>query len=309
MGWMIWAVLLFGCQQESSTRVPADVCDRLDPGTLSAGSPAWAGIQGALLASRFETLEELKEVVKFAYYPPQGQGVRVPREDSMVSLTHCSNGRIVEAILAWGVDEHDFFEAYAGGMGEKMVLGMKSPFSVANRTLLQRIFILSRWRQDYFGEGDPAFFDLACLVPRDSSEKGYLNTFNHVTAQAFITSLYSEELADFVADVHERRAMPELISGVFRPEQLTDPNTNAVDNYVDIVNNEWGQELGKTLREKYGIHAEMPWTEELLRDYLNDIQRYYAWGLRIGFEPFRAQDTVVVRFTRKLNFVREQFPR
>jgi hypothetical protein len=150
--------------------------------------------------------------------------------------------------------------------------------------------------------------DQAFVFPRDSSEKGYLNTFNHVTAQAFLTSLYSEELADFVADVHERKTMPELISGAFRPEQLTDPNTNAVDNYVDIVNNEWGQELGKVLRKKYGLHAGTHWTPELLREYLNDIQHYYSWGLKIGFEPFRAQDTVVVRFVEKLKYVREKYP-
>ncbi len=303
-----------GCSSNPLSDETTQPCDFVDPVDERDSDAPWAGIEGVLLASRFESLDELGQVVSMEYYPASGQ--EVSREDSLVRLTHCSNGKQVVSLLTWGVDEGDFLDAYVGDLGDKLDLGLKSPYAVTNRPYLQRIFILSRWRQDFFGEGDPAFFDLAASMvehintpeqafrfERDSSEKGFLNTFNHVTAQAFIATLYSEELADFVADVHERNAMPELISGVFRPEQLTDPNTNAVDNYVDIVNNEWGQELGLALREKYGIHAETRWTREQLRDYLNDIQAYYARGLKIGFEPFRAEDTVVVRFTDKLNFV------
>ncbi|RMG75404.1 MAG: hypothetical protein D6722_01100 [Bacteroidetes bacterium] len=314
-------LLIASCAPRSLTDERTTPCAYADPLAYQGEAPPWAGIQGALLASRFETLEELQQVVQLEYYPPQGAGIRVPRGDSLVRLTHCSDGRQVVSLLSWGVDESDFLEAYVGGTAEKIAVGLKSPFAVANRPYLQRIFVLSRWRQDFFGEGDPAFFDLASTMvdhintpeqafrfPRDSSEKGYLNTFNHVTAQAFITSLYSEELADFVADVHERNTMPELISGQFRPDQLTDPEVNPIDNYVDIVNNEWGQELGLVLRKKYDLHAEKPWTPELLRDYLNDIQAYYAWGLKVGFSPFRTQDTIVQRFTEKLNFVRRYQP-
>ena len=316
---LLLLLLLVACAPRSLTDERTTPCAVTDPWPAGGEIAPWAGIQGALLASRFETLADLQQVVSLEYYPPAGQVVS--RADSLVRLTHCSAGRQVVSLLTWGVDEADFLKAYLGGNAEKMALGLQSPFAVANRPYIQRIFVLSRWRQDFFGEGDPAFFDLAVTMvdhintpdqafrfPRDSSEKGYLNTFNHVTAQAFITSLYSEELADFVADVHERFAMPELISGQFRPEQLTDPDVNAIDNYVDIVNNEWGQELGKALRAKYDLHPEKPWTPELLCDYLNDIQAYYAWSLRVGFTPFRAQDTIVQRFSHKLNFVRRYQP-
>ena len=138
------------------------------------------------------------------------------------------------------------------------------------------------------------------LTERDSSEKGYLNTFNHITAQAFITSIYSKEMADFVADVHERKNMPELIYGNFTSDQLLNLDNNPVDNYVDLINNELGQTLGDLLRKKYNITYETEWTAELLVNYLNDIQLYYSRSFGIGMEPFRSQDEVVSKIIKKL---------
>ena len=145
--------------------------------------------------------------------------------------------------------------------------------------------------------------DLAFKNTRDSTEKGYLNTFNHFTAQAIITSCFSEELADFVADMHERDRHPELITGRFTPAQIADLGGGPVDNYVDIVNNEWGQEIGKQLKVKYGINRATNWTPELLANYLNDMQAYYIWAFQIGFKPFRPEDKVVRVFANKMNTV------
>jgi hypothetical protein len=118
-----------------------------------------------------------------------------------------------------------------------------------------------------------------------------------------MTSIFSEDLADFVADVHERHNLPELISGIFTPHQLNDLKDGPVDNYLDLINNEWGQELGKTLRAKYNLCRNTQWTPELLANYLNDIQSYYSWTFWIGFKPFRPDDEMVVRFAGKINKV------
>jgi hypothetical protein len=146
-----------------------------------------------------------------------------------------------------------------------------------------------------FGEGDVAFFnlaqamvrnintpDIAFKYPKDTTEKGYLNTFNHMTAQAFITSCFSVELADFIGDAHERYYHPDLINGKFAKKEVSDLGEGPVDNYVDIINNEWGQEVGKELKQKYHISRETYWTPELLANYLNDMQSYYQWALQIG---------------------------
>ncbi|MFN0275736.1 MAG: hypothetical protein ACKVPJ_08330, partial [Chitinophagales bacterium] len=181
---------------------------------------------------------------------------------------------------------------------------------------LEKVFLLARLRPALFGEGDVAFFniaqaqvknintrELAFVNANDSTEKGYLNTFNHITAQAFITSCFYEELADFVADAHERHHHPELILGKFTKEKLEDLAEGPVDNYVDVINNEWGQELGKQLKKKYQISIETYWTPELLSNYLNDMQSYYSWAFQIGFKPFMPGDEQVIKFSKKLNAV------
>lgn len=178
------------------------------------------------------------------------------------------------------------------------------------------MYTLSRWRPERFGVDDPAFFDiakttvknintpdLAFKTPRDSTEKGYLNSFNHIATQAFITSCYSEELADFIADTHERYLHPELITGAFTDALLKDLDEGPVDNYVDMINNEWGQELGKQLKAKYDINSDTDWTPQLLADYLNDLQSYYSWAFQIGFKPYRPEDDVVIRFSEKIDAV------
>ena len=329
-GAILWVCLIglanaWGCSWNNIPESPATsalACDALPSAWDGTDSlPAYAGIRGALLTSRFSSLEELKSVVRIEYFPNASEAGQAYRGDSLVRLTHCSDGQIVVSILAQGVDEGDFSKAMTGSFADKLSIAIHSLPSIEQRQYLKRIIVLARRRPLYLGEGDPAFFDLALSMvghirnkdlafvsPADSSEKGYLNTFNHITAQAFITSLYSEEIADLVADVHERQTMPELMTGKFSAEQMVDPDVNPLDNYVDIINNEWGQELGIELRQKYQITPNTSWTPELLTNYLNDIQQYYRWALQIGMEPFRPQDTVVMRFSHTLNFAISHAP-
>ena len=145
--------------------------------------------------------------------------------------------------------------------------------------------------------------DLANANAEDLSEKGYLNTFNHITGQAFMTSIFSEKFADFIADVHERGNMPELITGVFTNDQIMDLEKGPVDNYVDMINNEWGQELGERLKKKHQITSTTNWAVEFLAMFLNDIQQYYSWTFQVGFEPFKPEDDVVKKFSFKLKKV------
>lgn len=263
--------------------------------------------KGALVTTHFKSFEEFKAVVQLEYAKDQ---------KSWVKLTHENNGKQVTSWLKKGISETDIVKARDGGLWKKISLSLSSPFFVANRKDLLRVYILSRRKQLEFGEGDIAFYDLAKkmleniededrnnLSEEDQSDKGYINTFNHVNAQSFMTTLFSEELADFVADTHERKNMPELISGRFTEEQLSDIKNGPVDNYVDIINNEWGQELGKMLKKKYNINRSTNWTPQLMSDYLNDLQSYYSWNFQMGFRPFKKDDQIVLRFSNKLQSI------
>ena len=196
-----------------------------------------------------------------------------------------------------------------------------SPYAAIQRNNLERCYLMARRRSSIFGEGDQAFYDLAVgmvenivtedkakMSARDLDEKGFINTFNHITAQALVTSIYSERLADFMADMHERYRFPEIVTGKFTKEQINDIEDGALDNYLDIINNEWGQELGIVLKEKYSIDENTCWTPWLLANYLNDIQAYHASAFDIAFDPFRPSDFLVIRYTQKLNHLYDTCP-
>lgn len=273
----------------------------------------------ALLLTKFKTLEEFKEIVRVQHAEdfPETHGKRNIKP--FVLLTYRSGTREVTSLLKSGISQADFLHARKGTFWDKALLGIKSPYAYIHRKDLRAVEHLGRRRPFAFGKGDVAFYDLAetmvkhisemdtvSMSEADLSEKGYLNTFNHITAQAFMTSIYSERLADFVADVHELYNMPELITGHFTEGQLADFENGPVDNYLDMINNEWGQELGKVLGLKYNITRHTYWTPELATNYLNDIQSYHSWAFQIGFKPFRITDEIVIRFAGKINMVRTE---
>jgi hypothetical protein len=296
---------------EVDSRTP---CDGDDFAASSAN--LISSFKGALLATRFRSLDELKSVVRIEYFKGTTQADSADSANTMVRLTYCTDGQTVVSTLKKGISEADLSRGQEGDMWDKLWLGANSVYTVLNRMDLKRISILGRRRSDLFTAGDVAFYDLAeatvahisswdssRIELRDFSEKGYLNTFNHVTAQALMTSIFAEGLADFMADVHERLTMPELVTGMFTADQLKDSVNNPMDNYVDLLNNELGQELGKKLKEKCDISSGTFWTPELLTEYLNETQNYYTWSFQIGFRPFRPDDELVVRFARKINAV------
>lgn len=311
----LWSMLCFsGCEGGKAKDFSAQGA----PSALDHKSLVDAGKE-ALLLSRFHSFAEFQSLVQVEYVPVVFQTNPLWQGKSYVKLTHDSGyGRVV-SILETGVSQKDLLAAKNGGFLGKVGLLLRSPYCGWNRNDLQRVYALSRRRGGVFGEGDVAFFDLAeamvahiyvedkAKMPlKDLTEKGYINTFNHVTAQAFMTTLFSERLADFIADIHERYNMPTLISGNFSPETLADIDYGPVDNYVDMINNEWGQELGKELKQKYQISSRQEWTPILLQNYLNEIQAYFAWSFGIRFKPFSADDEVLLRFCGKINEVLKQ---
>ncbi len=268
--------------------------------------------RGALLLKDYKSFDDFKKIVKIEYE----NGWR-----PLVRLTHEIHGQSVTGELKAGVSEQDFMNAKDKGFWDKVWILFNSPYGVWHRNDFRKIYALSRRRQQVFGEGDPAFYDLAeamvqnideedkiKMPPQFLSEKGYLNTFNHVTSQTFITSVFNEKMADFLADIHERKNMPELVTGNFTAAQIADMEKGPTDNYLDIINNEWGQELGKKLGKKYQINKSTNWSPELLANYLNDVQNYYSNAFQIGFRPFKPTDILVIQFSKKINLVTSETP-
>jgi len=233
---------------------------------------------------------------------------------SVVNLIYVSNGEKISRTMASGVSQNDLLSLQKANYFKRTRFVITNPLAIRNRGQLDDVYMLSRRRPAFFGPGDMSFYDfaeasfrnintpeMAYQNVRDSSEKGYINTFNHVTAQAIITSFFSEELADFIADLHERNNMPEITSGRFTSRQLHDSLNSPEDNYIDIINNEIGQKIGYKLKEKYQLDNETVCTPDLLAAYLNDIQSYYMWAFEIGMDKFRSNDERIIRFSNKIN--------
>jgi len=205
-----------------------------------------------LLGTAYSSFDEFKNCVDLVY------------ENNSVALFHYGLGGVTSCSLSDGVTEHEIKEANEGGFMTKLKLLARAPMLAIDREDIQRSFLLSRRKPILFGEGDIAFYDLAHEMMYNIersyaakeyndhfTEKGFVNTFNHFLSQAVITALFSERLADFIADSHELARIPELVDGNFSKEQLKDLDNGVVDNYVDLLNNEYGQEFGKKMKAKY----------------------------------------------------------
>ncbi len=300
--------VLWACTKQEVDYSSTEAC-QLTEGELPVG-------KAALLASRINNLQEFKSLVRVEYLNGSVLVNSADQAINRVRIEQCANGKKIISILESGLSQGDISAAKEGNFWDKLSLLFRSPYTIRHRKELKFIQILARRRYDLFGATDVAFYDLAeqsvkkiklkqlaYLNPKDGNEKGYINSFNHVTAQALITSIYNKEFADFIADVHERHNMPEIIHGRFSETQLKDPNNNPVDNYVDMLNNEWGQLIGNKLKIKYKLNKKTRWSPELLTAYLNDIQQFYVWTFDIEMEPFRTDEDVIQLFSNKLNVV------
>jgi hypothetical protein len=271
-------------------------------------------IPKALLATRFQSLDDFKSTVQIEYFnacDPADTCI-----ESKVILHYQDAGKSIVSELSSGVSQREIAAAKDGDFWDKANLVWQTPYGIRSRIELSKIYTLARIRPDIFGYGDVAFYnlaeaslaniitpDLAFKSAQDSSEKGYINTFNHVTAQVLITALFSKEVADYIADVHELKSMPELTTGRFTDKQLRDTLNDPVDNYVDILNNEIGQEIGLRLKEKYSLSFKTIWTPELTASFLNDIQSFYIWSFGLAMKPYTQEDELILKFTHKINKV------
>lgn len=270
----------------------------------------------ALLSSRFKNLAQLKNVISIQYANKYTKSDSNSCLNSLVTLCYVSNNENIIRKMSSGVSQNELLKLQNSNYLNKTIFALKNLSIISHRKELEKVYILARRKIEVFGPGDVSFYDLALasfrhintpnlayLNTRDSSEKGFINTFNHVTAQALITYLFSESLADLIGDLHERNNMPEITSGKFSERQLKDSLNNPEDNYIDIINNEIGQRIGLSLKKKFNLSENLKFTPIMLTEILNDIQCYYMWALEIGLDNFRPSDDIVIKFSNKINFI------
>lgn len=287
---------------------------------FAAKNVSFEGLCIPLLATRFENLDQLKKIVRIEYYRDSSKTDSAGKSESFVILNYkCGQDNITKELRS-GVSQNEIINMTKGSKTGQLEFIVTNSSLVRQRKQLEAVYRLARKKEEYYGSGDVAFYllseatfrnintpELAYFTFRDSLEKGYINTFNHITAQAIITAFFSEALANVVSDLHERANMPELTTGLFSEKQLNDTINYPVDNYVDLVNNRIGQLLGNKIKESYKLDEYTVCTPELLCSILNKIEEYYMWSMGVGMEPFHASEELVIKFSRKMNLVRSEF--
>ena len=270
----------------------------------------------AILASRVSNLQELNNLITISYNPKFNSLAEASQSYSSVQLVYHSNGFKIERLFESGLSQKEVYDLNKESFEGKLLFCIRNPYIIRMRYQLESVYQLSRRKIDRFGSNDEAFYDLALacienintrnvafLISKDSSEIGYINTFNHITASAIISSFFSEEFADLISDLHERKNMPELTHGIFNFSQVADTLNTPIDNYIDIINNEIGQQIGIKLKYKFNINSNTICSPELLTAYLNELQSYYMWSFGIGMNCFNSSDLRIRKFTKKLNVI------
>jgi RHS repeat-associated protein len=129
------------------------------------------------------------------------------------------------------------------------------------------------------------------------------NMLLHVFGQAVITTIYGRSSADFAGDAHERDT-PGLISGTIAPAD----ERKAIDDYTDMVNNLYGQDIGERVGKKLGVSSSTVWTPALTAKYVNAVQAEIASEMGWKMTPFSAKDPEIVKFSALLNEVQGTTP-
>ncbi|MEO6758072.1 MAG: hypothetical protein ABIO24_01365, partial [Saprospiraceae bacterium] len=113
---MLLFLVLTGCHPAGDTGQQNNTCNT----SANASTEKYHSGRGALLATRFASLEELKSVIQVEYHPGTNATDSVSPVDCYVTLRHCSSGREVSGILASGISEGDILKAKReGAFGER----------------------------------------------------------------------------------------------------------------------------------------------------------------------------------------------
>ncbi|MEL6183152.1 MAG: hypothetical protein AAFU79_00915 [Myxococcota bacterium] len=259
-----------------------------------------------IVTSEFPTLNDLKKELDITY------------RDGEVEVGHSKEGLSETNTLSDDlIGEAELKSAKKAsadwGLRDMVGFAWENPRLAWHRTALQNTEKLSYVAKNNSGSAlgriSEAMFDNIDDKPRATPYRGpggkkltqhdaIKNMMLHVFGQAVLTTLYGESAADLAGDLHERD-QPSLITGQIGKGE----EAQALDNYADMVNNEYGQELGKELNRRLGVGGSTRWTPEKTAEYLNQVQHYFSQTHGWSFRDFQPNDPRVEKFTNLLNEV------
>jgi RHS repeat-associated protein len=264
----------------------------LAPYQFAGNTPIWAvdldGLE-PLVASDFKTLDQLKKNLKLEYCYDLVDDEKVYQVTVSQSFWGINHSNV---LLENGGPKQSELRTFAG-------MVKYSANHPGNALVLNKVRNMS-----YKAENDQkhSFQDIATALKgnlkntvRDGSTVD--NTFLHVAGQSFITVLFGEGYADVAGDAHERDHKA-LMTG-----DMTGQKMNLViDNYADMINNEWGQRWGAAIAKDLGITKDTEWTDALTSKYMNALQDKITKGMGLKFkQTFKESDDFVKKTTEFIN--------
>lgn len=253
-----------------------------------------------LLATDYSSLEDLKKDINIEY-----------NEDKSVDLELVSHPEINHK-LTDGVGDKEIKDlknqASKASLLEKANIAFDHPQLAWYRNDLQAIETMSYRKKNIaelglYNIADAFRNDIESgASAKELGDKGLVNTFNHTFGQSVITMLFGENVADLAGDIHERD-QPALRTGEFKN---SGDITQAIDNYVDIMNNQIGQDLGADFKKKFAASLHFGFTPEASAELLNEGRDFFAksFNLKFGKEKYTAEDDLAKRFCIVLNEVK-----
>jgi RHS repeat-associated protein len=128
---------------------------------------------------------------------------------------------------------------------------------------------------------------------------GLANMMLHVAGQALFTVMFGESTANLAGHIHET-GQPSLFTGKF---SNNDDLKYAIDNYADLINNQWGQKLGMDFVKNNNITSRTSWTPDLTANFFNSIQNFVGQSSGKNFNSFSANDTFIKQFSAFINIM------
>jgi hypothetical protein len=251
-----------------------------------------------LIATDYKTMEELNKVIKITYSKQViNSRVSAGKEIHSVNVQQTFGGTTVEDNLHTSEPSQEQLKsARDGGLGIKLIVGATFPQAAYYKGELEKIEKLSFRAKN---EQKMALGDIAkSFLENSSATRGTLeNTYLHTLGQGFITILFGEGAANFSGHLHER-IQEGLITGNLSNQEIG----QAIDNYSDLINNQWGQLWGNEIKAKFGITSGTEWTPELTAGVLNEFQNKLSSSMGINFNKSysASNDTKKQGFVEKL---------
>lgn len=265
-----------------------------------------------LIANNYKDLAALKKAVDIKYTPA---GKISSAEVSVTDKAKKSKG--TNTLSEGTAGQAEIKKAAGGDWGDKLAFGAANPSAVWHKSALEGIEKLSYAKKNTAGSalghisdamyphiakpptGGAVWIGKVKVTMPDATK----NMLLHVFGQAVITTIYGRSAADYAGDLHERD-QASLISGAILPAE----ERQAIDNYADMINNLYGQDIGERVAKTLGVSSSTVWTPALTAKYVNAIQGEIASEMGWKMTPFSATDPQIVKFSALLNEVQGTTP-